>query len=95
MGEVGFLQVKVIKANDLPPTDLNGNLNQKMHFFVFYRLVHGLLFIMTNNGYLLFAGRSNPLCVIELGNSKLQTHTIYKTVNPEWNKALTLLVRKK
>ncbi|XP_039989878.1 multiple C2 and transmembrane domain-containing protein 2 isoform X2 [Xiphias gladius] len=59
--EVGFLQVKVIKANDLPATDLNG--------------------------------KSNPLCVIELGNSKLQTHTIYKTVNPEWNKAFTLPVK--
>ncbi|XP_035012108.1 multiple C2 and transmembrane domain-containing protein 2 isoform X1 [Hippoglossus stenolepis] len=61
VGEVGFLQVKVIKANDLPPTDLNG--------------------------------KSNPLCVIELGNSKLQTHTIYKTVNPEWNKALTFPIK--
>ncbi|TKS73404.1 Multiple C2 and transmembrane domain-containing protein 2 [Collichthys lucidus] len=28
MGEIGFLQVKVIKANDLPATDLNGNLQQ-------------------------------------------------------------------
>nr|XP_019933866.1 PREDICTED: multiple C2 and transmembrane domain-containing protein 2-like isoform X1 [Paralichthys olivaceus]XP_019933873.1 PREDICTED: multiple C2 and transmembrane domain-containing protein 2-like isoform X1 [Paralichthys olivaceus]XP_019933881.1 PREDICTED: multiple C2 and transmembrane domain-containing protein 2-like isoform X1 [Paralichthys olivaceus] len=61
VGEVGFLQVKVIKANDLPPTDLNG--------------------------------KSNPLCVVELGNSKLQTHTIYKTVNPEWNKALTFPIK--
>ena len=26
VGEVGFLQVKVIKANDLPATDLNGNM---------------------------------------------------------------------
>ncbi|KAK2842232.1 hypothetical protein Q5P01_012432 [Channa striata] len=57
VGEVGFLQVKVIKANDLPTTDLNG--------------------------------KTSPFCVIELGNSKLQTHTIYKTLNPEWNKAFT------
>ncbi|XP_029377993.1 multiple C2 and transmembrane domain-containing protein 2 isoform X1 [Echeneis naucrates] len=61
VGEVGFLQVKVIKANDLPATDLNG--------------------------------KSNPLCVIELGNSKLQTHTISKTANPEWNKAVTLPIK--
>ncbi|KAM7396678.1 hypothetical protein PAMP_019702 [Pampus punctatissimus] len=61
VGEVGFLQVKVIKANDLPATDLNG--------------------------------KSNPLCVIELGNSKLQTHTVYKTLNPEWNKALTFPIK--
>ncbi|XP_034089486.1 multiple C2 and transmembrane domain-containing protein 2 isoform X3 [Gymnodraco acuticeps] len=61
VGEVGFLQVKVIKANDLPATDLNG--------------------------------KSNPFCVVELGNSKLQTHTFYKTVNPEWNKALTFPIK--
>uniref|UniRef100_A0A8D3BVT4 Multiple C2 domains, transmembrane 2a n=1 Tax=Scophthalmus maximus TaxID=52904 RepID=A0A8D3BVT4_SCOMX len=60
-GEVGFLQVKVIKANDLPPTDLNG--------------------------------KSNSFCVIELGNSKLQTHTVYKSVNPEWNKAFTFPIK--
>ncbi|XP_033997476.1 multiple C2 and transmembrane domain-containing protein 2 isoform X1 [Trematomus bernacchii] len=61
VGEVGFLQVKVVKANDLPATDLNG--------------------------------KSNPFCVVELRNSKLQTHTFYKTVNPEWNKALTFPIK--
>ncbi|KAM8861882.1 multiple C2 and transmembrane domain-containing protein 2 isoform 1-T3 [Synchiropus picturatus] len=61
VGDVGFLQVKVIKANDLQATDLNG--------------------------------KSNPFCIIELGNSKLQTHTIYKTVNPEWSKALTFPIK--
>ncbi|XP_070764284.1 multiple C2 and transmembrane domain-containing protein 2 isoform X3 [Enoplosus armatus] len=61
VGEVGFLQVKVVKANDLPAMDLNG--------------------------------KSNPLCAVELGNSKLQTHTIYKTLNPEWNKAFTFPIK--
>ncbi|XP_077567022.1 multiple C2 and transmembrane domain-containing protein 2-like isoform X1 [Stigmatopora nigra] len=61
MGEIGFLQVKVLKANDLAATDLNG--------------------------------KSNPYCVISLGNSNLQTNTIYRTVNPEWNKALTFPVK--
>ncbi|XP_077424850.1 multiple C2 and transmembrane domain-containing protein 2-like [Vanacampus margaritifer] len=61
MGEIGFLQVKVLKANELPATDING--------------------------------KSNPYCVIALGNSKLQTHTIYKNVNPEWNKAITFPVK--
>ncbi|XP_032379777.1 multiple C2 and transmembrane domain-containing protein 2 [Etheostoma spectabile] len=61
VGEVGLLQVKVVKANDLPATDLNG--------------------------------KSNPFCVVELGNSKLQTHTIYKTLNPEWNKAFTFPIK--
>uniref|UniRef100_A0A8C6UM56 Multiple C2 domains, transmembrane 2a n=1 Tax=Neogobius melanostomus TaxID=47308 RepID=A0A8C6UM56_9GOBI len=54
--EVGFLQVKVVRANDLSSSDLNG--------------------------------KSNPFCVVEVGNSRLQTHTLYKTLNPEWNKAL-------
>ncbi|XP_077373203.1 multiple C2 and transmembrane domain-containing protein 2-like isoform X2 [Festucalex cinctus] len=61
MGEIGFLQVKVLKANELPATDING--------------------------------KSNPYCVIALGNSKLQTHTVYKSVNPEWNKAITFPVK--
>uniref|UniRef100_A0A3Q2Z0A2 Multiple C2 domains, transmembrane 2a n=1 Tax=Hippocampus comes TaxID=109280 RepID=A0A3Q2Z0A2_HIPCM len=60
-GEIGFLQVKVLKANELPATDING--------------------------------KSNPYCVIALGNGKLQTHTIYKSVNPEWNKAITFPVK--
>ncbi|XP_039665571.1 multiple C2 and transmembrane domain-containing protein 2 isoform X3 [Perca fluviatilis] len=60
-GEVGLLQVKIVKANDLPATDLNG--------------------------------KSNPFCVVELGNSKLQTHTIYKTLNPDWNKAFTFPIK--
>lgn len=29
MEEIGFLQVKVIKANDLPATDLNSNVSQQ------------------------------------------------------------------
>lgn len=38
VGEVGFLQVKVLKANDLPATDLNGNLWQ---FISLYFYSHG------------------------------------------------------
>lgn len=60
-GEVGFLQVKVIRANDLASSDLNG--------------------------------KSNPFCVVEVGNSRLQTHTLYKTLNPEWNKALAFPIK--
>lgn len=61
LGEVGFLQVKVIRANDLASLDLNG--------------------------------KSNPFCVVEVGNSRLQTHTLYKTLNPEWNKALAFPIK--
>lgn len=38
----------------------------------------------------LFAGKSDPFCLLELGNDRLQTHTIYKNLNPEWNKVFTL-----
>ncbi|CAL8355638.1 unnamed protein product [Lota lota] len=58
--EVGFLQVKVLKATDLP-ADING--------------------------------KNNPFCLIELGNSRLQTQTILKTLNPEWNKVFTFPVK--
>ncbi|XP_031425019.1 multiple C2 and transmembrane domain-containing protein 2 isoform X2 [Clupea harengus] len=61
MRDVGFLQVKVIKATDLLAADLNG--------------------------------KSDPFCVLELGNDRLQTHTIYKTLNPEWNKVFTLPIK--
>ncbi|XP_016140398.1 multiple C2 and transmembrane domain-containing protein 2 isoform X1 [Sinocyclocheilus grahami] len=59
--DIGFLQVKVIKAIDLMAADLNG--------------------------------KSDPFCVLELGNNRLQTHTIYKTLNPEWNKVFTFPVK--
>uniref|UniRef100_A0AAY4EYK9 C2 domain-containing protein n=1 Tax=Denticeps clupeoides TaxID=299321 RepID=A0AAY4EYK9_9TELE len=59
--DIGFLQVKVIKAMDLLAADLNG--------------------------------KSDPFCVLELGNDRLQTHTIYKTLNPEWNKVFTFPVK--
>ncbi|KAM8894633.1 multiple C2 and transmembrane domain-containing protein 2 isoform 2-T3 [Spinachia spinachia] len=61
LGEVGILQIKVIKAADLLAADLNG--------------------------------KSDPFCVLELGNDRLQTHTVYKSLNPEWNKVFTFPVK--
>ncbi|KAK3548644.1 hypothetical protein QTP70_015932 [Hemibagrus guttatus] len=61
MQDVGYLQVKVLRATDLSSTDLNG--------------------------------KSDPFCVLELGNSKLQTQTIHKTLNPEWRTAFTLPIK--
>ncbi|KAM6936931.1 multiple C2 and transmembrane domain-containing protein 2 [Xenentodon cancila] len=61
VGDVGLLQVSVIRANDLAATDING--------------------------------KSSPVCVVELGNCRLQTHTAYKTTNPEWNKAFTFPIK--
>lgn len=37
-------------------------------------------------------GTSDPFCVLELVNSRLQTNTEYKTLTPEWNKIFTLYV---
>lgn len=35
-------------------------------------------------------GKSDPFCVVELVNNRLQTNTEYKTLSPEWNKIFTL-----
>ncbi|KFQ56238.1 Multiple C2 and transmembrane domain-containing protein 2, partial [Nestor notabilis] len=59
--DIGFLQVKVLKAVDLLAAD----------FAVFH----------------------DPFCVLELGNDMLQTHTVYKNLNPEWNKVFTFPIK--
>ena len=35
-------------------------------------------------------GKSDPFAVLELVNTRLQTHTEYKTLCPQWNKLFTL-----
>ncbi|XP_067245434.1 multiple C2 and transmembrane domain-containing protein 2 [Chanodichthys erythropterus] len=59
--DVGYLQIKLIKATDLPSADISG--------------------------------KSDPFCTVELGNSKLQTLTIFKTLNPEWGTAMTFPIK--
>ncbi|XP_007545806.1 multiple C2 and transmembrane domain-containing protein 2 isoform X1 [Poecilia formosa] len=59
--DVGFLQISVLKANDLPATDING--------------------------------KSNPFVVVELGNCKLQTRTVSRSVNPDWNTIFTFPIK--
>ncbi|XP_069481167.1 multiple C2 and transmembrane domain-containing protein 2 isoform X2 [Ambystoma mexicanum] len=59
--DIGFLQVKVLKAEDLMAAD--------------------------------FSGKSDPFCVLEVGNDRLQTHTVYKNLNPEWNKVFTFPIK--
>uniref|UniRef100_H3D2W9 Multiple C2 domains, transmembrane 2b n=1 Tax=Tetraodon nigroviridis TaxID=99883 RepID=H3D2W9_TETNG len=61
LSDVGFLQVKVLKATDLLAADLNG--------------------------------KSDPFCVLELGHDRLLSHTVYKSLNPEWNQVFALPVR--
>ncbi|XP_075895241.1 multiple C2 and transmembrane domain-containing protein 1 isoform X3 [Nelusetta ayraudi] len=38
-------------------------------------------------------GKSDPFCVVELSNDRLLTHTVYKNLNPEWNKVFTFNVK--
>ncbi|XP_028319184.1 multiple C2 and transmembrane domain-containing protein 1 isoform X2 [Gouania willdenowi] len=38
-------------------------------------------------------GKSDPFCVLELVNDRLLTHTVYKNLNPEWNKVFTFNVK--
>ncbi|KAJ8304732.1 hypothetical protein KUTeg_018315 [Tegillarca granosa] len=59
--DIGWLQVKVFKANNLVSADIGG--------------------------------KSDPFCVLELDNARLQTQTEYKTLNPEWNKVFTFNIR--
>uniref|UniRef100_A0AAV2LKK0 C2 domain-containing protein n=2 Tax=Knipowitschia caucasica TaxID=637954 RepID=A0AAV2LKK0_KNICA len=59
--DIGFLQVKILKASDLLAADING--------------------------------KSDPFCLVDLGNDRLQTHTVYKSLNPEWNKVVSLPVK--
>lgn len=35
-------------------------------------------------------GKSDPFCVLELINARLQTQTEYKTLSPNWNKIFSL-----
>ncbi|XP_053888829.1 multiple C2 and transmembrane domain-containing protein 1 isoform X3 [Malaclemys terrapin pileata] len=59
--DVGFLQVKVIRAEALMAADVTG--------------------------------KSDPFCVVELNNDRLLTHTVYKNLNPEWNKVFTFNIK--
>lgn len=56
--DVGWLQVKVLRAEGLASADMNG--------------------------------KSDPFCSLQLINQYVQTHTEYKTLNPEWGKLFEL-----
>ncbi|XP_067885811.1 multiple C2 and transmembrane domain-containing protein 1-like isoform X2 [Heterodontus francisci] len=59
--DIGFIQVKIIKAEGLMVADVTGS--------------------------------SDPFCVIELNNDRLQTHTVHRSLNPEWNKVFTFNIK--
>ncbi|XP_069081588.1 multiple C2 and transmembrane domain-containing protein 1 isoform X3 [Pleurodeles waltl] len=59
--DVGYLQLKIIRAEGLMAADVTG--------------------------------KSDPFCVVELNNDRLLTHTVYKNLNPEWNKVFTFNIK--
>lgn len=61
LNDVGFLIVKIVKAEDLLAAD--------------------------------FGGYSDPFCVLELVNNRLQTNTVYKNLCPVWNKTFEFRVK--
>ncbi|KFW00393.1 Multiple C2 and transmembrane domain-containing protein 1, partial [Fulmarus glacialis] len=72
MKDVGFLQVKVIRAEALMAADVTGKDS-----FSFSK----------------YHSKSDPFCVVELNNDRLLTHTVYKNLNPEWNKIFTFNIK--
>lgn len=40
-----------------------------------------------------FNGKSDPFCVVQLDSTRLRTHTIYKSLNPVWNKSFVIPVQ--
>ncbi|NWU24705.1 MCTP1 protein, partial [Dyaphorophyia castanea] len=66
ISDVGFLQVKVIRAEALMAADVTGKDSFR---------------------------KSDPFCVVELNNDRLLTHTVYRNLNPEWNKIFTFNIK--
>lgn len=58
-----------------------------------YKMLHVFVFSVYKAQGLASAdigGKSDPFCTLELVNSRVQTHTEYKTLTPTWNKFYTL-----
>uniref|UniRef100_A0A0R3RQC8 Multiple C2 and transmembrane domain-containing protein 1-like n=1 Tax=Elaeophora elaphi TaxID=1147741 RepID=A0A0R3RQC8_9BILA len=62
-------------------------------FLIVKGKLHQMIFRACNLASIDVMNKSNPFVVIELVNAFLQTHTEYKTVNPEWNKIFTFAVK--
>ena len=56
-----------------------------MNIFLLFTVIKAQNLIAADLG-----GKSDPFCVLELVNSRLQTQTEYKTLCPEWGKVFTL-----
>lgn len=94
--DVGIVQVKVLRAEGLMVADVTGTSASWLLLLLLLLLRNHLppntLSNLTALSLFLsfFSGKSDPFCVLELNNDRLQTHTIYKNLNPEWNKVFTL-----
>ncbi|CAL9708204.1 unnamed protein product [Knipowitschia caucasica] len=76
--------------------------HQIMHRYSLWRSLHNLkdvgmvqVKVIRAEGLMAadVTGKSDPFCVVELSNDRLQTHTVYKNLNPEWNKVFTFNVK--
>lgn len=93
--DVGIVQVKVMRAEGLMAADVNGNLKIFLmcsSYILYFVLaaIQSPCNVKCPLTSLFFPGKSDPFCVLELNNDRLQTHTVYKNLNPEWNKVFTL-----
>jgi hypothetical protein len=95
------------KPNSTPPT-LDTQQDQplpSLQPLSDYRLLHtlrdmrdvGLLSVTVHRAEQLMAadfnGKSDPYCVLQLRNCRVQTHTEYKTLTPEWQKTFHFRLR--
>lgn len=67
-------------------------LQMSPFFVIVYSLQSGLDVILNVIYLHCPSGKSDPFCVLELNNDRLQIHTVYKNLSPEWNKVFTLWV---
>ncbi|XP_076373658.1 multiple C2 and transmembrane domain-containing protein 1-like [Tachypleus tridentatus] len=90
-------------TSDLPASIVDAN--EKGKLLARYGILHSLR-SLKDIGHLIvkvfkaqglaaadIGGKSDPFCVVELVNSRLQTHTEYKTLTPEWNKIFIFQVK--
>lgn len=83
MKDVGVVQVKVLRAEGLMAADVTGDQHILFLFFLSCSSC-------SVSKHPCPPGKSDPFCVLELNNDRLQTHTVYKNLSPEWNKVFTL-----
>ncbi|KAI3362485.1 hypothetical protein L3Q82_012774 [Scortum barcoo] len=88
--DVGIVQVKVMRAEGLMAADVTG---KKYITLYSYKVLYTLIAYFISLYYTLYSCKSDPFCVLELNNDRLQTHTVYKNLNPEWNKVFTFNVK--